>query len=149
MPGSLTDNEIMLKVKNGDLDKMTVLFERHHRALYGFLFHMTNHRESSEDLVQNVFYRMLKYRHTFNGNGEFKSWMFYLAINALKDNLKKDRRNRHEYDIAGISEKIGDGALVEEKIQKEQEIEILLSAMKELPPDVARIIDEEVYGLVS
>lgn len=57
----------MLKVKSGDLDKMALLFQRYHRPLYGFLFHMTGHREASEDMVQTVFYRLLKSRHTFTG----------------------------------------------------------------------------------
>jgi RNA polymerase sigma factor (sigma-70 family) len=82
----LSDNSIMLKVKNGDLDKLGLLFERHHRALFGFVFHMTGQRELSEDMVQNVFYRILKYRHTFRGDGEFKTWMYHMARNVINDN---------------------------------------------------------------
>ena len=52
----------MLQVKAGDLDKMGLLFERYHRPLFGFLFRMTGQTEASEDMVQTVFYRMLKYR---------------------------------------------------------------------------------------
>ena len=54
----------MLRVKAGDLDRMGLLFERYHRQLFGFLYHMLGRADTSEDLVQNVFYRMLKYRHT-------------------------------------------------------------------------------------
>lgn len=124
----------MLKVKSGDLEKMTLLFERHQHALYGFLYHMTRHRETSEDMVQNVFYRMLKYRHTFNGSGEFKSWMYYLALNVIKDNIKKNRRNTHEYDITEFSEKIGDGQSTDEKLHQEQALKILLDAMNNMSP---------------
>lgn len=59
----------MLQVKAGDVDKMGLLFERYHRKLFGFLYHLTGRADASEDLVQNVFYRMLKYRHTFTGEG--------------------------------------------------------------------------------
>jgi len=68
----------MLKVKDGDIDKMGLLYERYHRQLFSFLFHMTRHKEVSEDIVQNVFFRMLKYSKGFTGSGEFKTWM-YLA----------------------------------------------------------------------
>jgi DNA-directed RNA polymerase specialized sigma24 family protein len=54
---TLDDNAIMLKVKAGDLDRMGLLFQRYHRQLYGFLFHMTYQREASEDMVQQVFYK--------------------------------------------------------------------------------------------
>src|SRR5512145_2992833 len=93
---------------------------------------MSNHRESSEDMVQTVFYRMLKYRHTFNGNGTFKAWMYYLAINVLKDSIKKNKRNTHEYDIADFSEKIGDGERSDDNLQKEEELNILLRAIEHL-----------------
>lgn len=55
----------MLLVKAGDLETMSLLFERHHQTLFGFLFHLTQRREASEDMVQTVFYRMLKYRSSF------------------------------------------------------------------------------------
>jgi RNA polymerase sigma-70 factor (ECF subfamily) len=60
MTGSLTDNEIMLKVKSGDLEKMTLLFECHQNALYGSLYHMTRHRETSEDIFGSKKYSLRK-----------------------------------------------------------------------------------------
>lgn len=60
---SLTDNALMLRVKTGDLSKMGLFFERYHRELFGFLYHISNSPDAGEDMVQTVFYRMLKYRH--------------------------------------------------------------------------------------
>src|SRR5215475_1534421 len=90
----------MLKVRSGDLDKMGLLFQRYHRQLFGFLFHMTQEREASEDMMQNVFYRMLRSRHTFTGDGEFRTWMYHLARNVMKDHLKQTRRRGHVAAIA-------------------------------------------------
>ena len=66
----------MLRVKAGDLNRMGLLFERYHRELFGFLYHSSSDADTSEDMVQTVFYRMLKYRHTFTGEGAFSSWMY-------------------------------------------------------------------------
>jgi RNA polymerase sigma factor (sigma-70 family) len=85
---SLTDNALMLRVKTGDLNRMRLLFERYHRELFGFLYHSSSDAEASEDMVQTVFYRMLKYRHTFTGEG-FRTWMYHLARNVLIDNAKQ------------------------------------------------------------
>src|SRR2546426_12257098 len=60
---SLTDNQVMWKVRDGEGEKLGVLFERHHQRLFTFFFGLTGSREFSEDLVQEVFLRMLKYRH--------------------------------------------------------------------------------------
>src|SRR6202046_2300752 len=104
----------MLKVKSGDLDKMALLFQRYHRPLYGFLYHMTGQRESAEDMVQTVFYRMLKSRHTFTGEGEFKTWMYHIARNVLSDHFKMHQRTRVHFDVADLEERIsGDTQLFE------------------------------------
>lgn len=136
----LTDNALMLKVKAGDLDRMGLLYERHHRALYGFLFHMTGQREPSEDMVQNVFYRMLKYRHTFSGEGEFKTWMYHLARNVLKDQVKKNKRTAHTYDVTEWEERIDGGTPADKEIQKRQELKALQHAMASLNPESREVL---------
>ena len=82
----------MLKVKDGDIDKMGLLYERYNRQLFSFIFNMTRHKETSEDMVQNVFFRMLKYRKGFTGYGEFKTWMYHVARNTLHDHFRKNKR---------------------------------------------------------
>src|SRR5688500_13069372 len=98
----------MLRVKAGDLDKMGLLFERYNRPLFAFFYHMTHKRDMSEDLVQNVFYRMLKYKHTFTGEGEFRTWMYHLARNILNDSARQNRSKDH-YDVNEMADKIGGG----------------------------------------
>lgn len=65
---------------------------------------MTYNKEASEDMVQNVFYRMLKYRHTFTGKGEFKVWMFHLGRNMLRDHAKKHQQTVRHDNVHTISE---------------------------------------------
>jgi len=134
---SLTDNAIMLKVKSGDLDKMALLFQRYHRPLYGFLYHMTGQREVSEDMVQNIFYRMLRSRHTFTGNGEFKTWMYHLARNVIKDHWKKGGASR---PITEWEDRIADGALVDEQLEKKLELEILQNRIAGLSPESREVL---------
>lgn len=51
----VTDNELMFLVRDGDVGKLAILFERHHLKLFNFFVKMTGNRELSEDLVQEVF----------------------------------------------------------------------------------------------
>ena len=133
----MTDNAIMLKVKSGDLDKMALLFQRYHRPLYGFLYHMTNQREVSEDMVQNIFYRMLRSRHTFAGNGEFRTWMYHLARNVLKDHWKKAGVSR---PAAEWEDRIGDGVLLDEQLEKKMELEMLQKRIASLSPESREVL---------
>ena len=75
----------MRAVRDGDLAKLGTLFERHHEWLFDFLSRMTGDRTAAEDLTQDVFVRMLKYRGTFRNDGRFETWMFHIARNARAD----------------------------------------------------------------
>src|SRR5215831_20695118 len=84
-----TDELLMLAVREGDLTKLGVLFDRHHRPLFDFFARMTGSRTLAEDLVQDVFFRILKYRETFRDESRFKAWMYQIARNARFDHHKK------------------------------------------------------------
>lgn len=136
---TLTDNSLMLRVKTGDLDKMGLLFERYNRPLFGFFYHMTHKADLSEDLVQNVFYRMLKYRHTFTGDGEFRTWMYHLARNVLNDSVKQNR-SFNFYDVNEVADRIEGGIRADESLERQQENEFLHEAMGALSPEYREVL---------
>lgn len=80
-----SDRELMASVQAGDLARLGELFERHQGKLFNFFLKLSRHRATAEDLVQEVFVRMLKYRHTYRPEAEFSPWMFTLARNAATD----------------------------------------------------------------
>jgi RNA polymerase sigma factor (sigma-70 family) len=85
----VTDETLMEAVRNGDVAKLGILFERHHRALFDFLVRMTDNAAAAEDLVQDVFVRVLKYRATWRNEGRFDTWLFRIARNARADYFRK------------------------------------------------------------
>lgn len=130
----------MLRVKAGDLNRMGLLFERYHRELFGFLYHMSGQPDVSEDMVQTVFYRMLKYRHTFTGDGAFRTWMYHLARNVLIDTVKQHKRSAHHYDVAEFADRIGGGLPADESLHKEQELALLRQALAKLSDDQREVL---------
>jgi len=81
----------MLAVRDGDLSSLGMLFERYHAALFDFLSRMTGDRAAAEDLVQDVFLKLLKYRATYRDGGRFETWLFRIARNARADYFRKRR----------------------------------------------------------
>jgi RNA polymerase sigma factor (sigma-70 family) len=130
----------MLRVKAGDLDRMGLLFQRHYRALYGFLFHMTYQREASEDMVQTVFYKMLRYRSSFTGEGEFVAWMYQIARNVLKDNAKKGSKQGVHRDVGELADRLPGGTSADEHLEKKQANAGLYKAMEKLSDDNREIL---------
>jgi RNA polymerase sigma-70 factor (ECF subfamily) len=86
------DNGLMEQVRDGKVEKMAILFERYHVLLFNFFLRLTGNRSVSEDLVQEVFIRMLKYRHTYQGRNKFTVWMYQIARNAHIDYLRKKKQ---------------------------------------------------------
>lgn len=90
-PVETSDHDLMLAVRAGDLRRLGDLFERHHGPLYGFFVRLTADRDASEDLVQMVFHRILKYRHTYRDEGKFSAWIYHLARKVLADHCAARR----------------------------------------------------------
>jgi RNA polymerase sigma factor (sigma-70 family) len=87
-----SDHDIMLAVRAGEVRRLGELFERYHKPLYGFFVRLTNQPSASEDLVQIVFYRILKYRHTYRDEGKFSAWIYHLARKVAADHFRKHAR---------------------------------------------------------
>lgn len=81
----------MTAVRDGDLANLGLLFERYHVALFDFLSRMTGDRIAAEDLVQDIFVRILKYRSTYRDGGSFETWLFRIARNARADYFRTRR----------------------------------------------------------
>jgi len=136
---ALSDNALMMKVKEGDLDKMSLLFERYKRPLYGFFYGLTKSQELSEDLVQNTFFRILKYRHLFRGEGDFKAWMFHIARNVNHDHHRKNKIKATE-GLENWEERIGHHENRATEMQLAEEHQLLSMAMERLPADKREVL---------
>lgn len=97
-----TDEKLMLQVSNGNLDNLKILFERHHMHVFNFLNKMCGDKMLSEDITQEVFYKLMKYRASYN-NGKFVSWLFTIARNTLNTHFRR-AANNHE-DIEALDQK--------------------------------------------
>jgi RNA polymerase sigma-70 factor (ECF subfamily) len=87
-----TDEILMQNVKEGNLSDMSVLFERYHLRLYNFFFRLTFDMDVSQDLTQNLFYRMIKYKNSYNIEYSVKSWIFQIARNLHADYCREAKR---------------------------------------------------------
>ena len=89
----IPDEIIMESVKDGNLAEMSVLFERYHLRLYNFFLKLTRNKDISQDLTQNLFYRMIKYKNSYKSDHSVKSWMYQIARNLHIDYCKEEKRS--------------------------------------------------------
>ena len=131
----------MLNVKEGNFDHMGLLFERYNRILFTFFYRMNYQSELSEDLVQNVFFRIMKYKHAFKGDGEFKTWMFHIARNVNTDHYRKSKKLGNREDIEQWNERLTDQPQIDQQEQKDEDLGVLKLAMSKLSDEKREILN--------
>jgi RNA polymerase sigma-70 factor (ECF subfamily) len=129
---SRTDTELMIAVCNGEVSLLADLFDRHHVRLFNFFLRLTDRRETSEDLVQEAFLRMLKYRKTYRAKASFPVWMYRIARNVLADHWGRATRD----EPLERAETVADPRISQfEAARLDEEIATLRAAMLSLPAD--------------
>jgi RNA polymerase sigma factor (sigma-70 family) len=129
--GSLDDAEVMSHVRDGRIEMLAILFERHHVRLFNFFLRLTQRREWSEDLVQELFLRVLKYRHSFRPNEPFTPWMYQIARHLHLSHL---RQRRPELPLDDVLDHAPDSAESPvRRLERRQEQDLLGRALERLP----------------
>ena len=135
----LEDHNLMLKVKAGDVEKLNLLYKRYSRRFFGFFYGMTQDGATSEDLVQNVFMRILKYKHTYKEEGDFEVWAFQMARNVHKDHYRKNKRYSFQ-DMHAYEESMSDSAK-ETEMERSDELTYLKRALASLSDEKRELIE--------
>jgi RNA polymerase sigma factor (sigma-70 family) len=130
----------MIRVKSGDLGPYGLLYERHKKRLFGFFYNMNNNPSVSEDLVQNVFIRMLKYKHTFTGEGSFTAWMFKTGRNVFYDHYRNVKKGIHFLEIGSGEYHLKEEDNEQELTDSEDRLKSLQKAMMRLAPEKREIL---------
>ena len=134
----MTDEVIMEAVKNGDLQQATLLFERYNKRIYNFLARMTLDRSLAEDLTQNVFLRVMKYRNSYRQGARFQSWIFQIARNVFSDHYQEVKNKYVDFvDVNHLGDHMADPD--EGKSQEEKE-SLLLRSMARLSEEQREIL---------
>ncbi len=137
---TLSDNALMIRVKSGDLGPYGLLYERHKKKLFGFFYNMNNDPSVSEDLVQNVFIRMLKYKHTYTGEGSFSAWMFKTGRNVYYDHYRSVQKGFQYLELNSEEYRLRDEADRQEHDDAEVRLRHLQRAMLRLPPEKRELL---------
>ncbi len=135
-----SDHALMLAVRDGELDALGELFERHHGPLFGFLVKFTGQRTAAEDITQTVFQRMLKYRHTYRDHGSFTAWMYHLARRCAADHFRKANVEPRATDPADLQEHADDAPAADECATTRDDHALLHIALARLDRDDREVL---------
>jgi len=131
------DSSVMALVQAGDTAQLALLFERYHVALFRYLLNLTRNRQLSEDLVQDVFFRVLKYARTYDRALPFPVWLYGMARNAYFDSLRKQKPEVTTVDLNDVK---STDAIPEQVLSRKQDAAYLQKALNKLSEDKREVL---------
>lgn len=138
---AVSDEQLIEWVAGGDPSCLGTLFERHHHSVYQYCRQMTRHSEQAEDLVQEVFMKILRKAGSFRQQGSFKAWMFNIARNTTLDQLRKTKRQGSLAPLEeSVEQELVDHRSAEDAAAAEQNVGFVVRALANLPAAVQEVI---------
>ena len=128
----LSDEALMEQVRADDLDCLTGLFERYQGPLFGFLARLANgDRDLAQDLTQNVFVRVLRYRASYQPGQPFRAWVYQMARHVWADHYQ---RQRPTADLEEVEKTTAHGRAAQAQRAATDQHQGLHEALALLPP---------------
>lgn len=119
------------------------LYEKYHQDIFQFIFYMVRNKEQSEDLVQEVYIRVLKSYGNFEGKSSEKTWLFSIARNVAIDFFRKQKGwkqkiiEKFDWNVQQIRDKM---PIPEEIALKTEEIQLMYQALEYCTVDQKSVI---------
>ena len=134
-------DELSLVARAGsDADAFGLLYERHVRRIYNYIFYRTGNHHDAEDLTARVFQRALRHVGKFEDKGvPFSAWLYRIAHNLVA-NWHRDRSRRPTVPLEDNLLPAGAGPLPEAVAVASEEQRLLIEAVRRLPGDRQQLL---------
>lgn len=111
------------------------MFQKKMNLIYKYLIKLGCSQENAEDIVQDTFYKALKYIDGIQAV-KLSSWLFKVAVNKYYDLCRKNNRHIHlSLDEDIFKESLSDSRLVEDFIldlERKEEILKILNSISDI-----------------
>lgn len=91
---TLSDKELLNNVISGDLDYFDAIVDRYKNRLINFVYRFVKDYDVAEDIVQETFLRVFRKRRDYKAIANFSTWIFTIAGNLAKSELRRRKRWR-------------------------------------------------------
>ncbi|MGA3104753.1 MAG: RNA polymerase sigma factor [Terriglobales bacterium] len=140
--GTLSDVDVMLRVKTGDESAFAYLVQKYRRPMVGFMYRLCHNPSTAEELAQEVFLRVYRSRTTYEPSAKFTTWLYRIATNLAVNHARDNRHERPENTVrldepdqeTGTTPDLADESLsAEEQILKRERLAAIRSKVNGLP----------------
>jgi len=91
----MQDTDLLRQFVAGDPEAFLRLFHRYRKPVYNFIVRTVQDRNTAEDLLQDVFMRVIQRAEDFRGESKFTTWLYTIARNLCIDQIRKTNLRRN------------------------------------------------------
>lgn len=136
--------KLIKKCKKGDEEAFNRLIELYSDRCYAYFFRLTGQAHVSEELLSDLFIRLVKKIHSFK-DGSFQNWLFTVASNLFRDYLRRQSRQRKIIEKKAALLEVNQ----ETTRQEGRMLNTLQVALEKLDADTTELITLRYYGQLS
>lgn len=139
---AFTDEQLMERYREGDARAFEGLLGRHSRPVFHYVLRYVHDRGTAEDLMQEVFLRIVKGAADYRQRAKFTTWLYTIARNLCVDHARRQKFRR----ATSLDQPIGDdadGATLLDRVADEA----LPEDQKAMDRQFSRTLDEALAGL--
>lgn len=153
--------EVITRAQRRDPRAFDMLIEAYSSRLYGYFYRFTGSRPDAEDLLQDLFVRLVRMIGQYEHEGRFDGWLFRIAGNLIRDRLRR-RRTARQAGLGSAGGGTGDEAgdpLIQfpdpsgdrpgDRLQKAEETDRLQRAIDRLPEHEREVILLRHFSLMA
>ena len=89
------DEELILLAKDGDINAFNCFHERYLHKILNYVNRLVSDYQRAEEITQETFLQVYRHLSTYRAEGKVSSWVFKIATNLSKNELRNQRRKRY------------------------------------------------------
>ncbi|RMD98148.1 MAG: sigma-70 family RNA polymerase sigma factor [Calditrichaeota bacterium] len=89
-----SDEELIERFQQGDINAFEQIVKRYKDQLLNFIYRFVGNQEQAEDILQETFLRVYRNRHAYRRVAKFSTWIYTIAGNLARTELRKRKRRR-------------------------------------------------------
>jgi RNA polymerase sigma-70 factor (ECF subfamily) len=129
--------EIRELIKNDDPYALTLIYDLLGQKLFGYALGMVNSKPDAEDIVQDLFIKIVEQRNKIAGAENISAYIFRMAGNLAMDCLRKRQKEKNMLFESNFL-LVKDG--IENREEYEKDLSRLQHAVAGLPPDQKAVV---------
>ncbi len=142
--------DIVRRVLEGDTNAYALLVDAYKNPILQLAYRMTGSLQDADDLAQEAFIRAFRNLHRYDMDRPFFTWLYTVAINGIRNHLKKKQREDSGFVRSDRSEEAADDTPgMEDRLDEAREAERLESTLRRLPADQREALVLRFYQELS